>query len=744
MCGPDSAQTGDFVQCCYLLLESGAQIDVNDLNGVRPVDVFKVSKNHVLSWRNANHKSCFQDLSEMRSRLIESACDGLASMTEVRLSVCSDEEQTGTATPVVDFESNLSTAFSTLDRGRNKRFSADSSATCLTSSSANTLKRSPTDSGLVSTPGNLSRPLSARSDLDNVPALSDLRSDKVSIKPVSSASRQRLAVPAPDLTEGLDQETKAAFRELDAAVSQSASNLTDNREEDVAGLSLLGNEDMGRVRSETNVEDDYFATPLTSTPDGTLCNTRTQSEDDLLAKSVPNSRSSSLDRDTIPNRKGGAVRPVSMFSSATNNSSPSSEATVTPESSAWNTLDSAYRTHNRDPQLVRIRDSGPEEDRLSGGTGGIRNRLTMRDSEVDSQWDGHRFSIGSWTSESTYCQLSPSQRLSVVSSPTSPEAMSASSTLDSTYRIHKRSDPESNGRPRVRPGCGETPVTVTLPSAKSLPRICETATHTLNEDSVGPTVGNPNSVPGSECSSTLTSSFNTLDSSYRGNRSRLPADTSLQRRLLKASNTLQRFRRSVSMSSGENAVHEGTPQRQLSFSGDDVSLTKLSIGLSSLRLLVKLSSNRECHDAILSHLCLEKNSDDLVRLARMPVLGEHARDCIATLIHRLFEVDGSVSRHRAVTVGLFGVVLNLLDAFEPVRSTCLSIADAVLQGDEVADYMAAVSSLDPDILLRLITSTSLPSRSLSTRDSKLALEMRFDVALDLVLCQTVSILCLFC
>jgi hypothetical protein len=43
MCGPDSAQMGDFVQCCYVLLESGAQIDVNDLNGVRPVDVFKVS-----------------------------------------------------------------------------------------------------------------------------------------------------------------------------------------------------------------------------------------------------------------------------------------------------------------------------------------------------------------------------------------------------------------------------------------------------------------------------------------------------------------------------------------------------------------------------------------------------------------------------------------------------------------------------------------------------------------------------
>lgn len=686
MCGPDSAQMGDFVQCCYVLLESGAQIDVNDLNGVRPVDVFK-------------------DLSEMRSRLIESACEGLASMTEIRLSVYSDGEQTGTATPIADLESNLSTAFSTLDRGRNKRLSADSSATCLTSSSANTLKRSPTDNGLASTPVNLSRPLSARPDLDSVSMHSDMRSDKVQLKPTSDSCQLAAMAPAaPDLTEGLDQETKAAFKELDDVVLQSTSNIADNGDED-------GAEDMARVRSETTIED-YFATPLLSTPDGTFCNTRIQSEDDLLAKSVPNSRSSSLDRDrdTAPGRNG-AVRPVSMFSSVTNNSSPSSEATVTPESSVWNTLDSAYRSHNRDAALVRIRDS--EEQRL----GGTRNRITIRDSDVDSQFDGHRFSIGSWTSESTCQQLSPSQRLSIVSSPTSSEMLSVSSALDSTNRNQKRSDPE---RPRVRSGSGETPVIVSLPSAKSLPRICETATHALNVDSVSPRVGNPNSVPGSECSSALTSSFNTLDSSYRGNRSRFPADTSLQRRLAKASKSLQRFHRSVSVTSGDNAAHEGTPQRQLSFTGDDVSLTKLSIGLSSLRLLVKLSSNRECHDALLSHLCIEKNSEDLIQLARMPVLGEHPRECIATLIHRLFEVDGSAGRQRAVSAGLFGVVLNLLDAFEPVRSSCLSIADAVLQGDEGTDYMVSVSFLDPDVLLRLIASTSFPS---SARDTKLGLEL---------------------
>lgn len=49
MCGPDSAQMGDFVQCCYVLLESGAQIDLNDLNGMKPVDVFKVSLDQMWS-----------------------------------------------------------------------------------------------------------------------------------------------------------------------------------------------------------------------------------------------------------------------------------------------------------------------------------------------------------------------------------------------------------------------------------------------------------------------------------------------------------------------------------------------------------------------------------------------------------------------------------------------------------------------------------------------------------------------
>lgn len=690
----------------------------------------------------------------MRTRLIESACDGLSSMTEVRLSVWSDDELTGTITPVADFESNLSTAVSTLDRGGNKRLSTDSFGTFLSTSSANTLKRSPTEGGSlgVPTPGNLSRPLSVLSESDGVyqerPVLSDLHSARVALKPFSSMSlppsfrnRPPSTSSAPlysttDLTDGFDQEAKAAFRELDSVVSQSMSNLQiDDKDEEQRGQAvhfLLDHEDVRQELIDSNGEIESYATPMSSTPDVTLCNTRTASEDDLRvveARSAPTSRTSSLERDSCGLGKIGALRPVSMLSSATNNSSPSSEATVTPESSTWNTLDSVYRTRGRDSQLVRIRNGQPEEDGsgINVGVGGGRNGILRRDPERvddnDSNSNINRMSITSWTSESSYRQLSPSQRLSLLSASTSPE-MSASSTLDSTFRSRKRSDPLSNGRSRVRPGHGETPVTGTLHSSKSLPRISESSTHPPTTDSVSPTVGNPNSVPGSECSSTMTSSFNTLDSSYRGNRSRLTSDTSLQRRLHKASKSLQRIHRSCSASAGENTVPEGAPRRSLSVSGDEVSLSKLSLGLSSLRLLMTLSSNRECHGAILSHLCLAKNSADLVRLARMPVLGDHARDCIATLIHRLFEVEGSVSRQRAVNAGLFSVVLDLLDASDPVRSTCLSISDTILQGDQDVDYMAAVSSVEPDSLLRLIDPALGPYSSQSPEEAKLAPHMR--------------------
>ena len=662
----------------------------------------------------------------MRSRLIDSACEGLSSMTEVPLVVFSEEESTGAITPLAGFESNFSSAVNTLDRGRSKRFSSDSSATLLSSSSTNSLKRSPPENGSLAspTPVSLSRPLSILSESDRKnqerPVVTDLISAG-DLKPYSSMSlplpfrskkNSPLKVsatlrPRRDLTEHLDQETKDAFKDLDTVVSQSFTNLEIDDDDDYEQYTDSGFHFDRSGATESNGEVDFAVTPLVSTPERTLCSTRSPSEDDMLAievKSAPTSRHSSLERESVSFDKTSTLRPFSLTSYATNNSSPSSE-TVTPESSSWNTLDSSYHVHttrNRDTQLSRIRD-GTTDDQGSGSSesgNGIRNQYNSESTNgVESHLEIQQISSSRLSTDLSYHRI-PSQRWSLASTQTSPE-MSATSTLDSSYRSHNRAESQSSSvRLSIRI---DSSVTGALHQAKSLPRINESAMDP-NVDAFRPTIGNPNSVPGSECSSALTSTFSTLDSTYRGNRARLTSETSLQKRLKKASKSLQRMQRSSSVSTVETAARKLPPQRRRSLSEDQVSLEKINLGISSLQLLVTLSWNRECHEDILSRLCIEKNASDLVHLARMPVLGEQARDCIATLIHRLFEVEGSVSRYRALRAGLFAVVLELLDDLEPVQSTCLSISESILQGDENLDYMAVVaSSVDPDGLLRLVS-----------------------------------------
>eukprot|EP00118_Oscarella_pearsei_P019165 m.202022 g.202022 ORF g.202022 m.202022 type:complete len:1950 (+) comp39602_c1_seq2:196-6045(+) len=244
--------------------------------------------------------------------------------------------------------------------------------------------------------------------------------------------------------------------------------------------------------------------------------------------------------------------------------------------------------------------------------------------------------------------------------------------------------------------------------------------------------------PNSEGNSTQSSSFNTLESVYGGHRVRRFSETSLQRRLAKfvkgnnnGSSGAATSRRSVSSISGLES---------------EESLLKLELGLSSLRLLVTLASNHECHSLIISHICLPNNSSELVRMARGAVAGDNVRDCIATLIHRLFETSGPISRQRAVDAGLLSIVLELLDAPEPVQSTCLSVAETVLhsetEGDK--DFVAAVANMEPDILLRLLSETKLQRTlekyqsvalrflSIASGYRKFCLQLNTDLALNCV------------
>lgn len=133
-------------------------------------------------------------------------------------------------------------------------------------------------------------------------------------------------------------------------------------------------------------------------------------------------------------------------------------------------------------------------------------------------------------------------------------------------------------------------------------------------------------------------------------------------------------------------------------------LFKKDPATDALHLLATLSQNVECQSTLLANLCLPKPSSQLVSLAHSMNSTNTNLQQISKLLHNLFSVGGPAGRQKCITTGLLKTVIDLLDATEPVQSTCLSILNDLLQTESERDYSGTISGIPIEPLLTIIKS----------------------------------------
>eukprot|EP00111_Clytia_hemisphaerica_P006364 TCONS_00018439-protein len=130
---------------------------------------------------------------------------------------------------------------------------------------------------------------------------------------------------------------------------------------------------------------------------------------------------------------------------------------------------------------------------------------------------------------------------------------------------------------------------------------------------------------------------------------------------------------------------------------------------NSLGLLVTLSGNAECQSSILAHLCLPKASQQLINLAHSVVASTTNLTQIAQMLHNLFTVSGPSGRKKCFDAGLLKTVVDLLDATEPIQSTCLQILNDMFKTENERDYSGNMSGIPIEPLLTIVKNNDTDS-----------------------------------
>ncbi|XP_032222674.2 uncharacterized protein LOC5521422 isoform X1 [Nematostella vectensis] len=140
--------------------------------------------------------------------------------------------------------------------------------------------------------------------------------------------------------------------------------------------------------------------------------------------------------------------------------------------------------------------------------------------------------------------------------------------------------------------------------------------------------------------------------------------------------------------------------------------------IESLKSVVLLSGNPECHESLLAYLCLPKATAQFVCLSHMPGMLPTVAENIAVLIGNLFNLEGPESRKRSVEAGLIKTVLKLVDGAEPIQNTCLSILHNILDYDNDREYSTALKNVPLEPLLNLLHCNDTDSGAFDVRNSE--------------------------
>ncbi|KAI6660860.1 hypothetical protein LOD99_13584 [Oopsacas minuta] len=118
--------------------------------------------------------------------------------------------------------------------------------------------------------------------------------------------------------------------------------------------------------------------------------------------------------------------------------------------------------------------------------------------------------------------------------------------------------------------------------------------------------------------------------------------------------------------------------------------------------LLKLSANYECLGYLLAHMGLSKFFKRFLLYARASGVSEEMRINMAILINNLFEVMKSESQRKSIEAGMLELVVQLVDSYWPLPGVALSVLTNVIDSEYHHNYITTVAKSPIGPLLRCL------------------------------------------